>query len=132
VFLMRSLDLGGAQRQLIELATGLHRSNGQVKVLVFYGGGELEADLLKRGVKVQSLAKSGDGTSLASRISCGASRAASAPTSCTATWAPRTYSTAMRPFVPKMRVVWGVRGNPPWSATSSRLFDHEGRSTMCL
>lgn len=59
VFLIPSLRVGGAQRQLIELATALSHSGWQVKVLTFYGGGEMEEDLLKRGVLIESLRKRG-------------------------------------------------------------------------
>ena len=59
VFLIPSLDIGGAQRQLVELADGMHRADWQVKVLTFYGGGELEADLRERGVPLVVLNKRG-------------------------------------------------------------------------
>ena len=59
VFLIRDLNIGGAQRQVIELASGLHRAGWPISVFVFYGGGGLEADLRARGVAVTALDKRG-------------------------------------------------------------------------
>ena len=36
VFLIRALDMGGAQRQLAELAAGLHRAGWQVQIVTFH------------------------------------------------------------------------------------------------
>jgi glycosyltransferase involved in cell wall biosynthesis len=109
---MRSLDIGGAQRQLIELASGLHRSNWRVKVLVFYGGGELEADLLRRGIEVQSLNKSGRWDVLGFSYRLLRSLRRERPDVLHGYLGTENLlSTAMRPFVPRMRVVWGVRAS---------------------
>lgn len=112
VFLIRSLDIGGAQRQLIELASGLQRANWRVKVLVFYGGGALEADLLKRGVRVQALAKSGrwDVVGFSYRL-LRSLRHERPDVLHGYLGIENLLSTAMQPFVPKMRVVWGVRAS---------------------
>ena len=112
VFLIRSLDIGGAQRQLIELASGLHRANWRVKVFVFYGGGELEADLLKRGVRIHALAKTGrwDVVGFSYRLLRSLRR--ERPDVLHGYMGiENLLSTAMQPFVPKMRVVWGVRAS---------------------
>ena len=50
--LIRSLALGGAQRQLVELAVGLRQRGHQVTVATFYSGGPLERDLDQAGVVV--------------------------------------------------------------------------------
>ena len=112
VFLIRSLDIGGAQRQLIELASGLHRANWQVKVLVFYGGGELEPDLLKRGVRVESLAKTGrwDVIGFSYRL-LRALRRERPDVLHGYLGTENLLSTAMQPLIPKMRVVWGLRAS---------------------
>lgn len=57
LFLTRSLDFGGAQRQLVELATGMHRAGWCVKVATFYPGGDLAARLHEEGVATISLDK---------------------------------------------------------------------------
>ncbi|MEA2529041.1 MAG: hypothetical protein QOG89_685 [Thermomicrobiales bacterium] len=59
VFLIRSLAYGGAERQLVALARGLHGRGHAVHVGVFYPGGALEADLHAAGVPVTNLNKGG-------------------------------------------------------------------------
>lgn len=59
LFLIRSLDVGGAQRQLIALAKGLHQRGHAVAVAVFYGGAILEPELDAAGVRVCHLHKQG-------------------------------------------------------------------------
>lgn len=59
VFLIRTLTYGGAERQLVALATALTSRGHDVSVMVFYGGGPLEADLAKAGVPVIALGKRG-------------------------------------------------------------------------
>jgi glycosyltransferase involved in cell wall biosynthesis len=58
-FLIRSLGIGGAERQLAALATGLHRVGHEVTVLVYYGGGPFQWELEAAGVPVISLEKRG-------------------------------------------------------------------------
>ncbi|MDD4169642.1 MAG: glycosyltransferase, partial [Desulfotomaculaceae bacterium] len=58
-FLIRSLDYGGAERQLVALARELHRHGHSVAVLTFYSGGPLQQDLEKAGVSVINLEKRG-------------------------------------------------------------------------
>lgn len=57
--LCRSLNYGGAERQIVELAKGLKQLGCSVNVLTFYSGGELESDLITAGVQVLSLGKKG-------------------------------------------------------------------------
>src|SRR5690606_31202918 len=57
--LIRSLDYGGAERQLITLAKGFKERNVDVRVAVFYGGGPLQAELAGAGVRVHDLGKRG-------------------------------------------------------------------------
>ena len=59
LFLVRSLDVGGAQRQLVELATGLHRAGWTITVVTFYGEAALEAPLKQAGVPIICLNKQG-------------------------------------------------------------------------
>ena len=59
-FLIRSLGNGGAERQLTELALGLHRRGHGVTVYVFYAlGGPYEARLIAQGVTLVNLLKGG-------------------------------------------------------------------------
>lgn len=59
MFLARSLGLGGAERQLIELASALHRRGHDVSVAVFYTGHPLDVDLERVGVPLHDLGKRG-------------------------------------------------------------------------
>src|SRR5215813_2100760 len=58
-FLTRSLDYGGAQRQLITLAKALDQNKFDISILTFYSGQPLERELDESGVRVISLDKKG-------------------------------------------------------------------------
>src|ERR1700757_5071329 len=59
VFLIRNLGIGGAERQLVALATNLDRNEFDVTVLTLYGGGGFLEDLTRAGVRAVSLNKKG-------------------------------------------------------------------------
>ncbi len=59
VLFIRSLDVGGAERQLVALAKGLHERSVSVQVLTFYPGGALRSELVTAGVPVEDLGKRG-------------------------------------------------------------------------
>lgn len=59
VFVMRSLHVGGAERQLVELARGLNEAGHTVRVKLFYGNGALEPELREAGIPVEILEKRG-------------------------------------------------------------------------
>ena len=59
VFLIRALNFGGAERQLVALARGLQRRGHEVAVAVFYSGGALESELKEAGIPIRSLEKRG-------------------------------------------------------------------------
>ncbi|MBK9307111.1 MAG: glycosyltransferase [Nitrospira sp.] len=59
LFLVRSLDYGGAERQLVILARELHQRGHKVSVAVFYPGGPLESYLKDASVRIISLEKRG-------------------------------------------------------------------------
>ena len=56
---MRSLDYGGAQRQLVTLAKALDKDRFDVTLISFYSGQPLEKDLEHSGVRFISLNKRG-------------------------------------------------------------------------
>jgi glycosyltransferase involved in cell wall biosynthesis len=70
LFLARSLDRGGAERQLVKLAIGLTHRGHAIAVAVFFGGGVYEAELAEAGVRVINLGKQGrwDGLIFLSRL----------------------------------------------------------------
>lgn len=57
--LTRSLNVGGAERQVSVLAKALHKKGYKVTICVFYSGGALEEGLLQSGVSIYSLHKKG-------------------------------------------------------------------------
>ena len=57
VLLIRELQVGGTETQVLTLARGLHAQNVVVKVAVFYGGGVIEKELAESGVEVIDLRK---------------------------------------------------------------------------
>ena len=59
LFLARSLHQGGAERQLVALASGLHRRGWPVTVVCFYGGGTFQRDLEAARVPLIDLKKNG-------------------------------------------------------------------------
>jgi glycosyltransferase involved in cell wall biosynthesis len=110
--LIRSLDVGGAQRQLVNLAVALHRDGVRVDVLAFYPGGALRSELEAAGVPVSDLAKRGrwDVVPFLARLRRHLRRRRPAtlysflPTA-------NVLAVAVRPLAPSMRVVWGVRAS---------------------
>ncbi|MBF0427146.1 MAG: glycosyltransferase, partial [Magnetococcales bacterium] len=57
LFLIRSLNRGGAERQLTLLARGFHAAGHQVAVAVFYPGGLFAANLEEVGIPLFDLGK---------------------------------------------------------------------------
>lgn len=57
--LIRSLDVGGSERQVCVLARALHQRGYKVTVGLFYSGGTLEKKLREDGVSIYSLDKKG-------------------------------------------------------------------------
>ncbi len=57
LFLIRSLEQGGAERQLVNLAKALHKRGHEVAIAVYYSGGIFERDL--EGVTLYDLKKTG-------------------------------------------------------------------------
>jgi glycosyltransferase involved in cell wall biosynthesis len=58
LFLIRSLNLGGSERQLIYLARGLHGRGWDVTVAIYYSG-VLDVELEEEGIRLVNLRKSG-------------------------------------------------------------------------
>jgi glycosyltransferase involved in cell wall biosynthesis len=109
LFVVRSLDVGGAQRQLVATARGLGARH-DVSVAVFYGGGLFEDDVRAAGIPIHDLGRR--------------SRLESLPfmtRMARLVWQVRPdviyaymgganlFSAALKPVLPKVKVVWGVR-----------------------
>lgn len=112
VLLIRSLDIGGAERQVVQLATGLHRRGVPVQVLSFYDGGAMAAELDRAGVPRQSLGKRGrwDVFGFLYRLAVALRRARPAvaygflPTA-------NTLLALLKPLLPGTLVIWGIRAS---------------------
>lgn len=59
LFLIRSLEYGGAERQLVTLAVGLRSRGVDVHVAVFYSETPLDGDLRAAGIPIHELHKKG-------------------------------------------------------------------------
>lgn len=128
-FLLRSLNFGGAERQLVTLAVGLHRRGRRVAVLVFYEGGPLEAELRRAGVPVRVIGKTGrwDVGGFARRL-LGAIRAEAPAVLHSYLDVPNVVAASLKPLLPGVRVVWGVRA----SNMDLRRYDRFSRGTFAL
>ena len=110
-FLVRSLDYGGAQRQVVTLAKALDKSRFEVSVLTFYSEQPLEKELDGAGVRIVSLDKRGrwDLLPFLSRL-IRESRHLRPDIVHGYLDIPNVLALFLRPFV-HARVVWGVRAS---------------------
>jgi glycosyltransferase involved in cell wall biosynthesis len=112
VFLTRSLDVGGAERQMIGLAAGLHRAGWRVRVLTFYDGGTLTSDLIGQGVAVESLHKRGRWDVVGFGLRLVRQLRRDRPDIVHGYLVtPNVVSAIVKAFVGRPRVVWGVRAS---------------------
>ena len=112
LFFIRSLNAGGAERQLVVAAKGLAERGYDVMVLTFYSGGFYADELSGTKVRLLSLHKKGrwDLVVFFCRL-----------VSLLRTQAPdivysflggaNIFSMLMQPFIPHARTVWGVRAS---------------------
>ena len=112
VFLARSLGYGGAERQLVVLASGLRQRGHSVSVVTFYPGGELEPDLRSSGVRIRSLDKHGrwDVATFLTKLH-RVLREESPNVLHSYLGMPNIVAGATRSLFPGMRVVWGERAS---------------------
>lgn len=112
LFLIRSLNRGGAERQLVTLAKKLHSMNHQVSVAVFYGGGPLELELKTSQVNIIDLKKKSrwDVFSFYFRLLKMVNRF-EPDVLYSFMGIPNILSVAIKPFMTNTRTVWGVRSS---------------------
>lgn len=112
LLLARSLDRGGAERQLVVLAKGLADRGHAVAVAVFFGGGAYEADLARAGVRVISLEKKGRWDILPFLLRLVRVLREEHPAVLHAyLGVPNILATVFKPLLPSTRIVWGVRAS---------------------
>lgn len=130
--LVRSLERGGAERQLVMLARVLKSAGVDVVVLVFYAGGPFEKDLTDAGVRVVVLNKGGrwDLTGFTWRF-IRALRDERPSILYGFVVSPNLLGSAVKPLFPNMRMVWGVRSARmdlnAYDWVTKLVYDLEGR-----
>jgi glycosyltransferase involved in cell wall biosynthesis len=112
VFLIRSLDYGGAERHLLTLVRALDKERFSVTVLYFYGGGRLEDELRASGVRMISLGKRGRWDLLGFSWRLVKQLRALRPDILHSFLVePNLLTVFLKPLLPSVRVVWGVRAS---------------------
>ena len=109
-FLLRSLNYGGAERQLVLLSKGLLQRGHDVVVATFYSGGPLEEELREAGVRIRPLHKQGrwDVLTFLFRLT-RVVREERPDVLHGYLGDPNNVSVVLKPLFPRVRIVWGVR-----------------------
>jgi glycosyltransferase involved in cell wall biosynthesis len=112
VFLCRSLEIGGAERQLVLLAKGLSQLGHTVIVSVFYPGGALEEAIRKAGIPVLSLQKRGrwDVVGFLFRL-IKTLRKEQPQIIYGYLGMPNILTVILKPFLKETHIVWGIRAS---------------------
>ena len=113
VFLIRDLNYGGAQRQLVTLVKALHQEDCfDVTVLHFYSGGPLLKDLIDRGITIISLEKHErwDVLGFFGRLF-GHLKRIQPDVLHGYLGESNIVSIFVKPFFPSTRIIWGIRGS---------------------
>lgn len=108
-FLLRSLDFGGVERQLVTLATTLSEREYDISILCFYAEGTLASELEHTGVRLICLAKRGrwDVVGFSRRLV--HSLRMLQPDVLQAYLAvPNLLTILLKPFFPGQKMIWGL------------------------
>jgi len=128
-YLVRALDVGGAEVQLSALVRGLDPDRVEAHVVCYYHGGALEAELRSAGVALHFLNKKGrwDLANFTRRLR--ATLATTRPHIVHAFMGPANITAVIcRPFLSDARIVLGVRA----SNMDFRNYDWSWRATFRL
>jgi glycosyltransferase involved in cell wall biosynthesis len=111
-FLIRSLDYGGAERQLVEIAKGLQGRGHTVLVTTYYADGPLEKDLHAAGVPVETVHKSGRWDTLPFFVQLAIQMKRERPDVLHGYLpVPNLLVTICKPLLPRTLIVWGIRAS---------------------
>ena len=113
VFILgRSLNVGGAERQMVQLAIGLKQRGYDVVVGLFYGGGLLDQELASRGIPIVDLGKRHrwDVAGFMFRLVRTLRRVRPSVVYAFLGTA-NTVAALARPFAPRFRLLWSVRAS---------------------
>ena len=112
LLLIRSLGLGGAERQLVHLALGLAQRGCRVSVAFFYGAGPLLSALEGSGVRLVDLRKRGRWDVVRfSRHLRDCVRRERPHVIYSFLGGANVFAALVRPFTPKFGLVWSVRAS---------------------
>ncbi len=112
LFLLRSFNVGGAERQLSLLAAGLQQAGYSVKVAVFYGGGALEEEARAMGVQIVDLNRRGRWDLFPFFIRLiGLIRKESPDILHSYLQVPNIWAAFVKLVLPRTNVVWGIRAS---------------------
>lgn len=108
--LTRSLQIGGTERQIAILATGLDRSRFRPAVFCFYSGGALADEVRRAGIDVVEIGKSArwDMTGFFRKL-IRELRRFRPDVLYTFLPVPGVIGVLLKPFFPRTRLVWGIR-----------------------
>jgi glycosyltransferase involved in cell wall biosynthesis len=110
LFLIRSLQYGGAERQLVSLAKGLRQRGHDVGIAVFYAAGDLELELKNAGCRIVNLDKHGRWDFIRFFRRFRAALRSERPNVLHGYLTGANVLAAMlRPVLSETRIVWGVR-----------------------
>lgn len=110
MFLVRALNVGGAERQLVVLARGLQQRGHEVAVAVFYSGGVLEEELREARISVVSLGKRGRWDVFGFFFRLIKTVRAIRP-DVLHSYISNLVTVVVRPFFPSVKLVWGIRSS---------------------
>ena len=112
LLLGRSLGIGGAERQMVQLATGLHAQGYKVTAALFYCGGVLDRELTDRGIPIVDLGKRSrwDVAGFLLRLR-RALKSVRPDVVYSFLGTANTVAAAVRPFAPRFRLLWSVRAS---------------------
>lgn len=112
VFLARSLEVGGAEVQLVALATGLSARGHDVTVVTFYPGGELEEKIADTNVQLISANKRNRWDILAFTCRLAAIlRRQEADVIHSFLGPPNLLAAGLSPIMGRTKSVWGIRAS---------------------
>ena len=110
--LIDRLNYGGSERQFVALANGLQQHGHSVVAIVFYANGALEADLRGSGVTIRVLDKQGrwDVVRFAFHLA-RVLRQEQPRVLHGYAGVANIFAVMLKPFLPGVKIVWGVRAS---------------------
>jgi glycosyltransferase involved in cell wall biosynthesis len=109
--LIRSLALGGAQRQIVQLAAALRNCGHPVTVGTFYSGGPLAIELKRAGVPIVELRKGGRWDTFGFLLRLRRAIRSAEPDVLYSFTGANVFATLVRPFLHRMKLVLSIRAS---------------------